>query len=173
MFRKRKLCLLLTSSILLVFFITVIKLMRMLSDTEIPPTHRNNLIHDQIYQQLANLPELYKIRTTTKDTVVDNFIVNINQQNAPNENFNTLWQEINSWVTVTQLTNFSSPKLGSVARALKHAKIISSDIDSRGTQLKLLLTLEVVIKKFFGGLVVFFFIFRASKRWFSNRNGTI
>lgn len=142
MIRKRKLFFLALLTVL-IFIATIFYLMRLLSNSEKRPINTNEIIHEKIYKHLATLPEFYKIRSTTHDSVVDTFIKNINHANSPIEDLDELWNEVSSWVTRSQLTNFSSAKFGTVVQALKNAKIIHSDVDSRGTQLKLLLTLEV------------------------------
>lgn len=149
MIRKRKL-LLLAAFTILSFILTIIYLMRLLSDSESSPKITHELIHEKIRYHLANLPEFYKIKAITPDGVADNFIQHINSvQGNGKDSLEELWNEVNSWVTKTQLTNFTSSKIGNVLQALKHAKIIFADVDTRGTQLKLLLTLEVSFLKAF------------------------
>lgn len=142
MIRKRRLFLL-TALIIFTFILTVFYLMRLLSDTEKAPKNSNDIIHEQILYHLTNLPEFYKVRVTTKDSIIDSFINNIKAPRNARDSLEGLWKEVDAWVTKTQLTNFSSTKIGSVTHALKQAKITGADIDTRGTQLKLFLTLEV------------------------------
>lgn len=59
-----------------------------------------------------------------------------------------LWVRANSWVTGRQLYDLTSKDLGSVVKGLKTARIEKAEVDSRGTQLKLLLTLDVRILRF-------------------------
>lgn len=147
---RRKLLIILGSVIVFLFIAIVLRLMYLITESEKLLKTPINPIHEKIYNHFANLPEFYKVRTRAKDPIVDTFIHNINNKpNSPTDNFKELWKEVNSWVTKTQLTNFSSAKIGSVAQALKRGKIIYSDVDTRGTQLKLLLTLEVSFVKAF------------------------
>lgn len=141
--QRRKVHIILILFIIISFIVTIIRLMYLITETDKLLNAPNNPIHEKIYHHFDNLPEFYKMRTTTKDPIVDSFIANINKHGSPTENFNELWKEVGAWVTKTQLTNFTSAKIGSVAEALKRAKIIYADVDTRGTQLKLLLTLEV------------------------------
>ncbi|KAJ8935401.1 hypothetical protein NQ314_012820 [Rhamnusium bicolor] len=99
---------------------------------------------EKIYQELEKLPIQYKQRPLIEEKTTDIFLENIRKTDKKLESLNLeqLWREANSWVSKTQLLNLSSPSLGKVFFALKNAKIIKSDVDTRGTQLKLLLTLE-------------------------------
>ncbi|KAF5283951.1 hypothetical protein FQA39_LY17192 [Lamprigera yunnana] len=75
----------------------------------------------------------------SSDNISDVFFANIRNFNSNRE---MLWEKARSWVTSTQLFDYTSSDLGNVLDALKTAKIVKADVDSRGTQLKLLLTLE-------------------------------
>lgn len=122
--------------------------MRVLSTSESHLKSANEIIHEQIHYYYSNLPEFYRSRTTTKDEVVDKFIRNVNDRGSGKDDLEGLWKEVNSWVTKASLVNFTSAKIGRIVHALQTAKVVYADVDSRGTQLKLLLTLEVSMKNF-------------------------
>nr|XP_023011969.1 glycosaminoglycan xylosylkinase homolog [Leptinotarsa decemlineata] len=101
-------------------------------------------IEEKIYSEMKKLPDIYKFKSIISDRGTDIFLKNIRDvESALDEkSLKELWREANSWVSKTQLVNASSPNLGKIQFALKHAKIIKADVDTRGTQLKILLTLQ-------------------------------
>lgn len=99
-------------------------------------------IEQKIMQKVPLVSKNYKSKRITNDNTTDTFIRNLKIIKEI-KNKERLWKEAKSWVSKTQLYNFTNPNLGSVLNALKTSKIIKADIDTRGTQLKLLLTLEV------------------------------
>ncbi|XP_018577764.1 glycosaminoglycan xylosylkinase homolog [Anoplophora glabripennis] len=100
-------------------------------------------VEEKINYELSKLPAEYAIKPLIEDTTVDVFLENFkNIVKIEQLDLNHLWTESNSWVFKSQLINLTSPSLGKLFVALKKAKIISADVDTRGTQLKLLLTLE-------------------------------
>ena len=146
MFRKKTVIFLglLVSSI---FFFTIYVLLTVL------PGQENEIktvssIEKAIYNELNKLPEVYHTSGANSDnTKFYTFFNNVKKTDnirVNESNLTKLWQEANSWTLNTQLVNISSPDLGKLIFAMKNAKIIKADIDSRGTQLKLLLTLKVI-----------------------------
>ncbi|XP_046918023.2 glycosaminoglycan xylosylkinase [Dermatophagoides farinae] len=53
-----------------------------------------------------------------------------------------IWSTAKKWVRARQIIPEKAPELSSIIEALQHSKIIKSDVSRKGTQLKLLLTLE-------------------------------
>lgn len=142
MIRRRNLVLLSLLFFALFILTTNYLLITLPSESEV---RKQLTIEEKIYFELNKLPVEYTIRTLTEDKTVDIFLNIIKSTNANFRqlNLDSLWREANSWVSKTQLINLTSPNLGKLFIALKKAKIISADVDTRGTQLKLLLTLEV------------------------------
>ncbi|RZC39678.1 DUF1193 domain containing protein [Asbolus verrucosus] len=139
MLRKRKL-LIISIVLIVTFMVTTNYLLTRLTtasegDTEIKS------IHEKIYKELENLSNKYEIRKPFEDEITDTFIKNINTFTVEG-NIKNVWQIANSWVSKTMLVDFMSLHVGSLLLALKKSKIIKADLDGRGTQLKLLLTLE-------------------------------
>ena len=62
---------------------------------------------------------------------------------------NKAWNIAKKWVRARQTIPFKAPELGSILHALQTSKIIKSDVIKKGTQLKLLLTLESGQQVFF------------------------
>ncbi|KAF5280407.1 hypothetical protein FQR65_LT03216 [Abscondita terminalis] len=75
------------------------------------------------------------------DSTIDYFLTNVKDFTSFINN-EPVWEKARTWVSKTQLYDYMSPDLGNVLYALKTAKIIKADVDTRGTQLKLLLTLQ-------------------------------
>jgi hypothetical protein len=133
----RKSRLLIISVILIsIFLISTNYLLITLTDSE----NEVKSVHEKIYQQLEHLPDFYKIRKPLENDVTDRFIKNINVDDE--KNLKKLWNVARSWVSKTKIVDFESPLLGSVLSALKKSKIIKADLDTRGTQLKVQLTLD-------------------------------
>lgn len=100
------------------------------------------IIESEIYKILGGLPSEYKTQRK-EELLFDKYFLKNTEKVIKIENFNEIWKLANSWVSKEQLYDMFSPRLGEVIEALKVGKIRKADIDSRGTQLKLLLTLEV------------------------------
>lgn len=145
---RRRIILLCVITFLIIFVFTTNYLLTILPSSEIE-VRKILTIEDKIYLILEKNPTRYDIKPSTDDKSVDIFLKNAKNVNVDSEftetNLIELWKEANAWVSKTQLVNFSSPSLGNVLYALKTAKIIKADVDTRGTQLKLLLTLQVGI----------------------------
>ncbi|XP_044265795.1 glycosaminoglycan xylosylkinase homolog [Tribolium madens] len=135
MIRRRKLsCISIT--IIVIFMFSTYYLLTRLTSTE----SEVRSVHEQIYFHLENLPDLYKTRKPFENDAIDKFIKNVNVVRS--EEVAKVWEIANSWVSSTKLVDLESPLLGTVLSDLKTAKIIKADLYSKGTQLKLLLTLE-------------------------------
>lgn len=139
---RKKTVIVIALIVLFVFFCTLHHLLKILPDNEI----KSNKIEDAIYAQIRKLPEMYK-SPGQRTLNLDSFLKSINQAVTLRVNsldLAQIWNEANSWSSVGhQLTNFTSPLIGQVLLGLKHARIKTADLDPRGTQLKLLLTLNV------------------------------
>ena len=57
-------------------------------------------------------------------------------------NLNQIWPIAKKWVRARQTIAIKAPELGTILNAMQTAKILKSDVSRKGTQLKLLLTLE-------------------------------
>lgn len=139
---RKKTVIVISLIVLFVFFCTLHQLLKILPENEI----KSNKIEDAIYAQIRTLPEMYK-NPGQATLNLGSFLKSIDQTVTLRVNtldLTHIWNEANSWSsTGHQLTNFTSTKIGQVLLALKHAKITTADLDPRGTQLKLLLTLKV------------------------------
>ncbi|XP_027203622.2 LOW QUALITY PROTEIN: glycosaminoglycan xylosylkinase [Dermatophagoides pteronyssinus] len=62
--------------------------------------------------------------------------------NFKNKELKKIWSLAKKWVRARQIIPEKAPELSLVIQALQHSKIIKSDVSRKGTQLKLLLTLE-------------------------------
>ncbi|KAK9736517.1 Golgi casein kinase, C-terminal, Fam20 [Popillia japonica] len=122
------------------FFIITINLVDILSkfQSEVIRTHLR--IEDKIKKIQKHLPKIYYLRRDNTDLISNDFIQYL-KSGGKVYNLDKLWNEVNSWVTKTQLYSIH-PKLGDVLFALQNAKIVKCDLDNRGSQLKFLLTLE-------------------------------
>lgn len=137
---RKKTVIVIALTVLFVFFCTLHHLFKILPENEI----KSNKIEDAIYAQIKKLPEMYK-NPGQRTLNLDSFLKSINQAitlRVSSLDLAQIWNEANSWSSVG-LTNFTSPIIGQVLLALKHARIKIADLDPRGTQLKLLLTLSV------------------------------
>ncbi|KAF7279690.1 hypothetical protein GWI33_006850 [Rhynchophorus ferrugineus] len=103
---------------------------------------KKNRVEELIYNELKTLPNIYYSSQNEDNDKFEKLLESIKSQQGNDENLNSIWQKANSWVSENQLLNISSSELGKVITAMKSVKIIKSDIDTRGTQLKLLLTLK-------------------------------
>ncbi|XP_050500165.1 glycosaminoglycan xylosylkinase homolog [Diabrotica virgifera virgifera] len=139
MFRQKTI-LLLAVLLLIIFFITTNYLLVTLpTESEVKISLS---VEDLIYKELQNLPVSYKYQSKSNEenlSIYSNF-KSITKQGE--DKIERLWQIANSWVNNTQLLDINSPYVGDILLALQHTKIIQADIDPRGTQLKLLLTLQ-------------------------------
>ncbi|EFA06532.1 glycosaminoglycan xylosylkinase homolog [Tribolium castaneum] len=135
MIRKRKL-LSISVTLIVVFIFSTYYLLTTLTSTE----SEVRSTHEKIYHHLKNLPQLYKTHKPLENDAFDKFTSNVNV--VINEDVAKVWQIANSWVSGTKLVDLESPFLGTVLSRLKTAKVVKADLDTRGTQLKFLLTLE-------------------------------
>lgn len=142
MIRKRKLITIGLISII-TFIISVTYLFASLSQTT--ENLKIKTTEELIYKELVKLKEKHSNTIPVEDSELDIVINNLNTKTLEDNNFNELWKIANSWVSKSGIVDFHSSHLGNVLHALKTAKIVKADLDTRGTQLKLLLTLEVRI----------------------------
>lgn len=63
------------------------------------------------------------------------------------KDYQRAWTVAKRWVRARSSIPVSAPELGSILRAMQSAPILKSDVSRRGTQLKLLLTLEGGVKQ--------------------------
>lgn len=127
------------------FFLTLRYLLTILPGTESEVKGNSELIQESIYSRLNSLPDLYRSPQKFNNSKIDAFLNNIRTDNSLKldiSDLKELWQEVQSWPSKNQLANISSPNLGKIMFAMKYTPIISTDIDSRGTQLKILLNLQ-------------------------------
>lgn len=143
MIRRRNL-LLLVLIIALLFLITTNYLLINLQSSDIE-VRKLPTIEEKIYLELRKLPEHFKLKSLENLSVVDLFVANTknNPIRLEDSQFEHLWKVANSWVSKNRIVDFSSSEIGNVIRAMKTAVIIKADLDTRGTQLKFLLTLQV------------------------------
>lgn len=80
---------------------------------------------EQIDKQIASLRE---------DLIFHN-------ENASND-LEKLWKIPRQWIRARQIVPWKAPELGDILRALETKRIVKSDVARKGTQLKLMLTLE-------------------------------
>lgn len=102
-------------------------------------------IEENIYLELKKLPIYYKINEAEIDDV-GTLLKKINIVNITHayNGIEKLWKLADTWPNKTQIVDIHSPQLGDILSLLSQAKIVKADLDHRGTQLKLLLTLEVI-----------------------------
>jgi len=110
-------------------------------------------IEKAIYEELKLLSAFYTTPQIVNNSQVNIFLNNIKIQKGLRLEYlelKELWRETELWPTKDQLINISSPNLGNLMYAMKYATIIKADVDTRGTQLKLILNLmgdqQVVFK---------------------------
>nr|CAI5824554.1 unnamed protein product [Callosobruchus analis] len=142
MLRKRNV-LILSVTILVLFFLTTNYLRSILpSNNSVKYTSLS--IEGKIQIEFKHLPRDYKIPSLLEHKSFSTFLNNIKSEKFElnSENLTNLWNEANSWVSKTQIFNMSSPNIGKVVYALKNAKILKADLDTRGTQLKFTFTLD-------------------------------
>lgn len=143
MVRRRNLLVCLAVFIIL-FVLTTNYLLNILTASE-SKVKKLLTIEEKIYLELQNLPAQYNLTPLSHDIADEIFTDDFKYKNTSIQKIDlvNLWQEVNSWVSKTQVVNFQSPNFRRAFYALKSAKIIKADVDTRGTQLKLLLTLQV------------------------------
>lgn len=142
MIRLRKLLILIVIIVVL-FLITTNYLLFNLQSSDVEVKNLPT-IEEKIYLELQKLPEHYKLKSVETLPVIDLFAINTNNITRLNgTQFQQLWKLANSWVSKTRIVDFSNPDIGRILHVLKVAAITKADLDTRGTQLKLLLTLQV------------------------------
>ncbi|CAG9764427.1 unnamed protein product [Ceutorhynchus assimilis] len=143
MIRKRNV-IIVALIVVAVFFFTIHYLLKYLPTLD-NVVKTNSKIENAIYEEFKILPKFYKeVQQHLGATKTDEFLENVKDvMNLALQDVNVkeVWKEANSWPSSNQLTNISSPSIGKLMYALKHAWIIHADIDTRGTQLKLLINL--------------------------------
>ncbi|XP_066249335.1 glycosaminoglycan xylosylkinase homolog [Euwallacea similis] len=139
MFRK-KTVVALGLIVICTFFFMIQYLLKFLPSIEPPLKSNYEKIKEEIYKELYRLTLKSPIQSLNKTEV---FLSNLQDiAELWQLNYEKLWLEAQTWPSGNQLTNISSPNIGKVWLALKTAKILKADVDTRGTQLKLLLTLK-------------------------------
>lgn len=141
---RRKSLLLFGLITVLIFIITTNYLLLNLQTSDIE-VRTFKTIEEKIYLELENLPQQYRLKSYQKDPTISlSSVIYTNRSfNLGDSSFKDLWKEANSWVSKTRIVDFSSPQIVNVLLGIKNAKITKADLDTRGTQLKLLLTLQV------------------------------
>lgn len=125
-----------------IFLLMVTYLMNILIKEQNEEILTNSIVEEKIKEYLLRLPEKYKIKNNFLSNISNLNIETVHAISTDEDILNKLWYEVNFWVTKGIFVNVTS-NLGSILTALKYAKIIYADLDTRGTQLKLLLTLQV------------------------------
>lgn len=143
MIRRRNLLILVIIAVI-IFVITTNYLLLNLQTSDIE-VRKLQTIEDKIYMELQSLPDYYKLKPFETVQFTDLVLAKSKNRtvNLTDTNLEYLWKEANSWVSKTGIVDFSSTQIINVLSALKNAKITKADFDTRGTQLKLLLTLQV------------------------------
>lgn len=142
MFRRRNLLFFIVIAALL-FLITTNYLLLNLQSSDIE-VRNTQTIEEKIYLELQKLPEHYKQKTPGSLPVADLFITNTkNIATLENTNIDHLWKQTNSWVSKTRVVDFINSDIGKILQVLTETEITKADLDTRGTQLKFLLTLQV------------------------------
>lgn len=84
----------------------------------------------------------------SKNTYIEQYIDSLkldlvaNKNNYDQQELKKIWLIARKWVRARQIIPKEAPELSSILNALQNAKIIKSDVNRKGTQLKLLLTLD-------------------------------
>lgn len=140
MIRKRKL-IVFTLCGITIFIILTLFCMNVLTNWEYNRHgYLNNNLENKIWAHYYKLPEKYMLTHGNEDNRTNLFIRNL--QTDYHMNLPELWRYVNSIVSKDTLYP-QTEHLGLAVNAMKSTKIIKADLDRRGTQLKLLLTLEV------------------------------
>lgn len=139
--RKRKVILVFLAVIVIFITITInfMYILTKFQQSEVIQTHLRR--EDKIRIIQLNLPDVYYRKQPENDLVGRYFIKYLNSGHRVN-NLKELWSVANSWVSKTHIYKIR-PQLGNILYALKNTKIIKTNLDNRGSQLKFLLTLEV------------------------------
>ncbi|KAI2810646.1 Glycosaminoglycan xylosylkinase [Blomia tropicalis] len=95
----------------------------------------NDLQFKQIFEQ------------TDLDIEADEFILKLKSDLIPNPSFSfvnltRIWNIPKKWVRAREITPSNAPELGTILNSLQSTRIVKSDVSRKGTQLKLLLTLQ-------------------------------
>lgn len=116
---------------------------------------RNETLKEQFEKQLQSKlgSRSGPAETTEEDgRLIKEYVTSLKsdlQAESGKSDLTKLWLTARKWVRARQIIPEKAPELGSILQALQTAKIIKSDVSRKGTQLKLLLTLE-------GGQFAFF-----------------
>lgn len=105
-------------------------------------TQKPNLLEESIRNNVKSLPQKYQQTQVEFDNLTELFINNVNKVNSI-KNLKQVWSSIKNNIRDNKLFVSNGTYLGTALEGLRTASIISADVDSRGTQLKLLLMLEV------------------------------
>lgn len=146
MFRKRNFFLLLACGVITFLIFTFISI-NVLTNWETLRYNSNlsNNFDEKIWKLYHNLPKVYHnkveddvYKNSTKTLFLNNIVMN------NNANLTYLWTHINSIINKQRLYP-QDEYLAMLIKAMETAKVVNADLDKRGTQLKLLLTLEVIL----------------------------
>lgn len=118
--------------------------MSVLSKSELDRKDNSLTFEDKIHYEYSRLSPDYRIKRLKTDNITEIFVRNLKNRKKKTANFEEIWETVRAGVSKTQLFSIGDPILGHALDALQNAKIIKADLDTRGTQLKLLLTLEVM-----------------------------
>ncbi|XP_060526532.1 glycosaminoglycan xylosylkinase homolog [Cylas formicarius] len=135
---RRKTLLLGTAVIAILFLLINYYLLSILTLTRTDIEHVPT-VEDFIWLEYQKLNSYYRARKSS-ERIFLKFVKHLSY--LDHEALPNLWAEVSSWISDKQLFDALNPKLGTVINELKHAPIVKADLDNRGTQLKLLLTLE-------------------------------
>lgn len=168
MLKKRKL-LILCVIVGIIFVMTTNYLLKILvKESESEREVINNDVNRAIYEELHNLSPRYRRKQVYKNVNVETIINNKNLIT----NFENLWEISNTQLSQRQKGQFENAYLAEILWGLKHGKIIKADLYPKGTQLKLLLNLQVSIH-FMGFIFTNSFNYkRVIKMLCLNHNGT-
>lgn len=146
MFKKRKVLGALAIFII-IFLMTLSYFINVLSsENEAGRAHQISGYEAKILMKLYNLPKYYHIKPEYYDNITETFVKSLKRSER---DMKSVWQDVNAAVSKQGLFKIANTYLGDALHALQTGRIIKADLDKRGTQLKLLLTLE-------GGATVIF-----------------
>lgn len=171
MFRKRKFVLILSGGVV-VFVLLTFLFFNILTKWE---SHRydyvkNDIVPKRILDIYRNLPVVYyekfqEYENSTSKMFLKNIRIN------KNVNLTNLWKYVNDFVSKDSLYP-QNEYLGSLVHAMETSKIINATLDQRGTQLKFLLTLDVIQFAYcILCLFIYIQIFRVVRKLYLNQNG--
>ena len=70
-------------------------------------------------------------------------VQDLRREMIPSESVNqSVWRLADSWITARHVIPEKAPLLGHVLRSLRESRVLSADVARKGTQLKVVLTLE-------------------------------